>query len=477
MQRAGVFQGASTRVAPGQSGLARLAQLGAYLRAPADPAALALFRILFGAMMLLSIARFWARGWIDTLYIEPALRFTYYGFSWLPRWPGWGMYAHFSLMALATLGVMLGAFYRVSIALFFLTFTYVELLDKSTYLNHYYLVSLVAFLLMWMPAHGMLSMDAWRKPACRAQAIQFWPYALLRMQLGLVYFFAGLAKLKTDWLVRGEPLHTWLQAHTDLPWVGAWMDERWLALSMSWAGALFDLSVFPLLLWRRTRPFAYAAVVSFHLATAQLFQIGVFPWVMIVCTTVFFFPSWPRRWLRAPAWSAPGAPSLGPRGARSSVAGGSPALRLVGTIALTLYFAFQLTFPLRGYLWPGNILWTEQGYRFAWNVMLIEKTGVVDFEVHDPATGRRWVESGRDYLTPLQQKMMSTQADMILEFAQWLAADYARRGIDGVEVYADSLVSLNGRRAQPFIDARVNLAAQQDSLAPKSWIVPLRTAP
>jgi vitamin K-dependent gamma-carboxylase len=220
------------------------------------------------------------------------------------------------------------------------------------------------------------------------------------------------------------------------------------------------LGIVPLLLWKRARPWAYAAVVVFHLLTAQLFQLGLFPYIMIFGSLLFLPPSWPRRLLR---WLPPPGPSACDRLPASRYA-----LPLLGG-----YFALQLLLPLRHWLYPGEVCWTEQGYRFAWNVMLMEKNGSVAFRVVEPSSGRVFHVSPLDYFTRYQAKMMAPQPDMVLEAAQLVAADFRARGVLEPAVYVDAFAALNGRRMQRLIDPRVDLAQEVDSLSQKSWILPM----
>jgi hypothetical protein len=140
------------------------------------------FRIAFGALVLFSSLRFMWNGWVEELYIQPVFHFSYLGFGWIQPLEGNWMYLPFIVMTLAALGIILGAFYRISTSLFFLAFTYVELLDKANYLNHYYFVSLMAFILIWMPAHVDFSIDAKRKPSIRKTSIPNWPIFLLQLE-------------------------------------------------------------------------------------------------------------------------------------------------------------------------------------------------------------------------------------------------------------------------------------------------------
>ena len=256
--------------------------------AQVDAASLAVFRILFGLLMAFAMIRFLSNGWVEELYLKPTFFFPF--FSWARPFPAFWMHALF--VALAVLGacVAVGFCYRVCITLFFLGFTYVELIDQTTYLNHYYLISLLSGLMIFLPAHRLWSMDAWLRPSLRADYVGAWALHILRFQFAVVYSFAGLAKLNRDWLFDAQPLRIWLAARNDLPLIGPLLDESWLAFVASWLGAAYDLSIVFLLCHRRTRPFAFAAVIVFHLATWMLFRIGIFPWIMIVGAPLFFSP-------------------------------------------------------------------------------------------------------------------------------------------------------------------------------------------
>jgi hypothetical protein len=258
-----------------------------YITKYVNAAPLAVFRILFGLMILFSTLRFWLNGWIDELYIQPKFHFSYYGFEWVKPL---GVYTHliFLVCGIAALLVALGWFYRAASILLFLSFTYIELMDKATYLNHYYFVSLISFLLIFLPANVLLSVDAQRNKDCAKKYVPRYTIDIIRITLGIVYFFAGLAKINSDWLLLAQPLSIWLPAKNDLPLIGSLFNKAWLAYAFSWFGCLYDLSIPFLLCWRSTRSFAYVAVIVFHVLTALLFPIGVFPWVMILSTLIFF---------------------------------------------------------------------------------------------------------------------------------------------------------------------------------------------
>lgn len=447
---------------------------------PVDGGSCAAFRILFGLVGLAGVIRFCVRGWISELYIQPEYHFAYLGFAWLKPWPQWGMYAHFGALGALCVLIAVGLGYRISIMLFFVGFTYVELLDQALYLNHYYGLSLISLLMIFMPLHRVASMDARRKPALRSRTLPAWVLWTLRTQLALIYLFAGLAKLNADWLLRALPLRIWLYAYGDWPLAGPWLRDGWLAYALSWGGAFFDLTIAGWLLWPRTRFVAYAALLGFHLATWILFPaIGMFPWHMMSGALIFLAPDWPRRaraWLglrlpargtpllrgrrRPPARPAPAAISArGPRWTQAAAAAG-----------LALFAAAQAALPLRHWLYPGNVQWNEEGYYFSWRVMLTEKAGFVEFKVHAPATGQRWLVQPDAYLTAWQIERMATQPDMIRQTAHFIAADYTARGHGVVEVRADAFVSFNGRPHRRLVDPDVDLAAQPPGRAPRAWV-------
>jgi vitamin K-dependent gamma-carboxylase len=409
-----------------------------------DARSLYAFRILFGGMMFAAVVRFWAKGWIEELYLRPSFHFKYWGFSWIEHLPAPWIHVHFALLAICAALVAAGVFYRPAIVLFFLLFTHLELSDVTYYLNHYYLISVLSFLMIFLP----LAKNG--EPLAPA-----WCSLLLRAQVGMVYFFAGVAKLKSDWLFRAEPLRTWLRAHQDFPLVGRWFDEPVVAYLASWSGALFDLSIVPLLLHRRTRRIAYAVLILFHVVTAALFQLGMFPWIMIVAALVFFPPGWPSR--------SPLPPVRDQRGWSRA--------RQVGAALAVLHLGVQVVLPLRHHLYPGEVGWHEQGFRYAWHVMLVEKAGYVVFDVRDRRSGREWTVYPSEYLTPQQQKMMATQPDLILQLAHHIADDFRARGLaTDPAVHADAWVSFNGRPSRRLIDPDVDLAKQEDGLSSKAWI-------
>ena len=434
-------------------------------QARVDAASLTLFRIVVGLLLCASALRFELRGWVDTLIVEPSFHFHYWGFEWISEPSPWLAHALVALTAVAGLGIAWGRALRGWSLTAFCSFTWLELVDLSYYLNHYYFVSILLLSFTLIPP----------RPQADGQIPRWWLW-FFRAQVGMVYAYAGLAKLDADWLLHAQPLKIWLARSADLPGIGPWLDEPWVAYAAAWAGAAFDLLVVPLLCVARTRRLAYAALLSFHLFTGLLFPIGVFPWLMSAAATIFFAPAWPRRvpLLGFTRLEEP-TTSKASESAAVQTSGATPLellRRAAAALALGLLF-IELALPLRHWAQPGPVAWNEVGGRFAWRVMLVEKGGAVRFEVVDETTGARSHFEGDEELTDLQKKAMSTQPDMIAEYARHLRARAEAERPEGrFVVYVHARVSVNGRPSRPFIDPNVDLSRAEFGLATPTWILP-----
>ncbi len=419
--------------------------------------------MLFGLLMCMATVRFWARGWIDTIYLKPTFHFTYLGFEWVRPWGPLGMYVHFFGMAVSAACIALGIKPRWFAGVFFLLFTWAELLEKAVYLNHYYLVTLLSLLLVFVPTDRMWALwpHRYAKPT---PAVGRWAYVLLRAQVAIVYVYAGAAKLNSDWLLRAEPLHIWLQNYENWPWIGPWLASAPAAYAMSWAGACFDLSIWIWLSLKKTRWIAYLVAVFFHVTIWSMFPVGMFSWIMLVAATVFFDPAWPRvllaRWGVDSTWQSEG------------VASPSLPLAWLYVFSMGAWILVQCVIPLRFVLYPGHVNWTEQGFRFAWRVMLVEKTGQVEYRIKTQHPSRTFHIYPRRHLEYFQYRMLCTQPDMIHEYALHLAKEYRHKGYRKVAVFADAFIAWNGRPSRRAIDPEVDLAKQPRSLKPVSWILP-----
>jgi hypothetical protein len=422
-----------------------------YITKQTKAAPLAVFRVLFGLLMLASIIRFWGNGWIDTLYIEPTFAFSYYGFDWLPLLGNY-TYLLFFICGLAAFSIAIGYQYRIAIVVFFLSFTYIELLDKTTYLNHYYFISCLSFLLIFLPANCYYSIDALREKKTRANTIPAWTINSIKVLLCIVYFYAGLAKLNSDWLLEAMPLQIWLPSKYDVPFLGDLLQQEWMHYAFSWGGAFYDLVIPFLLLYKPTRSIALVFVV---------------PYIMIIRTLIFFNANFHERVLlffsavlkRFGIFKRVKFPKV------NSATNYKIARYFVG-----VFITVQLLLPLRYLMYPGELFWTEEGYRFSWRVMLMEKAGYAQFIVKNTKTGSQFAVDNSHFLTSFQEKQMSTQPDFILQYAHYLGDHFIGQGHQNIAIHVESYVALNGRLSQEYIDPTVNLLEVEDTFKHKSWI-------
>jgi hypothetical protein len=405
----------------------------------------------------------WSLDRISQWWIEPSFLFKYPGFSWIHPWPGSGLYVHWILLGVFALFVTVGFLYRISITLFFLSHTYFFLLDQGRYVNHIYLICLFSFLLIFAPAHRAFSIDVWLWPKLRSSTAPAWTLWLLRAQMGVVYFFAGVAKIAPDWL-QGEPIRTWFKQQIRSPALAQIFHQEWAAYGASYASLFIDLLIVPFLLWRRTRLVAFCVAVIFHLLNAQIFPLDIFPWLAIAATTLFLSPSWPR-WIisifrRKNASPVIETSTLPPRRKRI----------LILSFA-TLYVAIQILVPLRHFLYPGGIEWTYMEHRFSWQMMLEHHVSYTFVYVTDPNTGRDDRFRPERYLDLQQTMHMGWRPDMVWQFARFLANKVPRLGPEPLRVQVRMYVSMNRRRPQLFLDPNVDLAAEPRSWGRPPWLL------
>jgi len=474
------------------------------LFAPVDASFLAYFRSVFGLTILgyamIYIGVPWAGNLfekVDTYFVDPDFHFSYYGFGWVKPLPGVWMHFVFALLAVLACCVTVGLFYRKTVVLLFALYTYVFLLDKAYFVNHYYLLCLFAFLMCLMPAHCAFSVDARRKSAIRSKTVAAWTLWLLRAQIAVPYFYGGLSKINDDWL-HGEPIRKWL--YTGQTGAAQIFHNEIIVKLISYGGLLLDLLVVPLLLWRRTRVYTYVIVVVFNICNSLLFNIGVFPWFILLSSLLFFPPDWPRS-LAERLQSILSISSVPAKARENQIvrhAGKekdnfssepTPALRrrIIGFLAV--YLGFQLLWPLRHHCYEGNPAWNEKGDLFAWRMMLYDKqfTALKFYvaEADDPASvdnlDRRVELPGKyinETLNHHQLFSMGRRPDLILQFSHHLAKQLRETGGRDFAVYALAAVSFNSRDAQLLVDPEVNLAAVERTIwGPTPWIMLFENTP
>ena len=418
--------------------------------------------------MTYSIIRFWLKGWIQTMYIDPSFHFTFYGFEWVTPLGNY-TYLLFFICGLSAFFVAIGYRYYMSIIIFFLSFTYIELMDKTTYLNHYYFVSILSFLMIFLPSNSSYSVDSYLQKKSFKYTPK-WCVDSIKLLLFIVYFYSGLAKINKDWLFEAQPLKIWLTTGSyDFPLIGSnLMQQEWFHYFMSWGGMFYDLLIPFLLISTRTRVFGFLLVIFFHLFTVLLFPIGMFPYIMIMSSLIFFSSKTHKKILDFIL-----KPFIDKIKSIREMKIINIQKERISLIVVSVFFIIQFLFPFRHSLYPGELFWNEQGYRFSWRVMLMEKKGYTTFKVVNKENDNSFYIMNNSFLTEFQERQMSFQPDFIIEYAHFLGTYYKNLGLNDIEIYADSYVALNGRISKRFIDPKIDLLKQKRGFKNKDWIIPL----
>lgn len=439
-------------------------------------APLGLFRILFGLLMVVEVLRYWAYGRIARYYIEPTFFFSFIeGIKPV----GSAMYLVFVLMGVSALLLAIGYYYRAASALFFVLYTYTFLLDKAQYNNHYYLICLLAFLFVMTDANRAFSIDVVRRRL--PSRVPAWQVYVFRLQICLVFFYAGVAKINSDWLV-GEPVRAWLGARSDYFLIGPLLLQEWFVYAYAYGGLLFDLFIGFALLWGPTRGIGFVLLVGFNVLNKWFYDIGIFPYLTMATFVLFmnastirrFFDRWPRTravgravlldMLRSQGYDS--SDKVGP------ISRWLVQIRTRATAFLMAVFVLvQLVAPLRHFAIRGHVGWTDEGHNFSWRMKLRDKSvHEIAFYTRDPLTGRPR-DLSTDELTSRQKRKMSRRPHMILQYAKHLAENLQKEGVATPAVYVRTSVSLNSRDPKPIIDEQVNLAAvQYRRFAHNDWI-------
>jgi hypothetical protein len=430
-----------------------------------DNIGLVLWRIAFGLLIALESFGAIVTGWVKRVLIDPSFTFTFIGFEWLQPLPGFGMYAYYALMGLCGLAVMIGFRYKFSMTLFALLWTTSYLMQKSAYNNHYYLLCLLSWVMVFLPAARDLSWDALKSKQYSRQ-MPNWILILMIGQIWIVYTYAAVAKIYPDWL-NGSVIAIFMEGKKHIPLLGPWLQHELLQKTLIWGGIFFDALIVPALLWRRSRMIAFIISVGFHLFNSVVFQIGIFPYMSLGFAFLFFSPQTLRQKF------APWIRRFERRSDQSMNYDKSPDSSNFWVPALIVsYLIVQTILPLRHHLIEGSVLWTEEGHRMSWRMMLRARKGITSFYIMKPGTGVKSSYPLRDLITPKQRKMLSSHPDFIWQMAQKIKAIEAAKGQE-VGVYVRSRVSVNGREYAPLIDSKVNLAeVAWDPWNHNPWILP-----
>ena len=436
-----------------------------------DNAALVVFRIIFGLLITIEAWGAIATGWIDRTLLEGDFTFNFIGFDFLQPLSGSGMHWYYGVLGLFGICVMLGIAYRISTVSYGVMWATVYLMQKSSYNNHYYLLLLLLGIMALLPAHRYFSVDSWLRPKIKRFSMPRWVYVVIIAQLWIVYTYAAVAKIYPDWLDL-TVVRQLMLARKDYWGVGSLLQQEWAHYFIAYAGILFDGLVIPALLWKPTRKFAFITSIFFHLFNSFVFHIGIFPY-MSLAFTIFFFPPKTVQRIFLP-WKTHHTSNL-PEQAKQflpeETLSPPPKYHKIYLSLFVIYFTIQLALPLRHWFIRGDVLWTEEGHRLSWRMMLRSRTGHTEIYVVDKSTEKRTKVNLAGMLSLKQHRAISTKPDVIWQFCQRLRKEYDDRG-KKIEVYVNCRVSINGHPFHTLIDPKVDMAAARwDYFWHNDWIL------
>ena len=423
---------------------------------PIDNAPLIIFRIFLGFLLAAETFGAILTGWVKRVLIDPECTISHIGFEWLQPLPGYGMYFYFALMGVCGILVMLGYKYRFSLGLFTILWTAVYLMQKTSYNNHYYLLILVCLIMLLLPASNYASLDVKNNPEIKQNTMPRWCSFVMIFQVAIVYFFATLAKFYPGWL--DGSFTKLILSNTEFEVFKKLFTQHWFHLFIAYSGIAFDMLIIPLLLWKRTRTIAFLSAVFFHLFNAIFLQIGIFPFFAL-SFIVFFYPPEKIRSIffrkKIPVeYAAP-------------IAQNKAALLYF----FLPYFTIQLIPPIRHHFIKGDVLWTEEGHRLSWRMMLRQRQGYATFRVIDK---KSQTEIPYDYLKKLNQKQqafVASNPDGIWQMAQIIKKEFAQKGTD-VSVFVNAEASINGGKYNKLVNPETDMAtAKWDYFFHNDWIL------
>ena len=424
-----------------------------------DNSALIVFRIIFGLLIFLESIGAIFTGWVKHTLIDPEFTFTFIGLEWLQPLPGNWMYLYYIIMGIFGFCVMIGYKYRFNIISFTLMWIATYLMQKSSYNNHYYFLCLLSVVMIFLPANRYLSVDAKQNPNIKSNAMPQWSALILMFHMFLVYTYGSIAKLYPDWLDT-TVIELMMKGKQHYHIIGDLLQEKWLHYFLAYGGILFDGLIIPLLLFKRTRKWAFFASVFFHLFNSIVFQVGIFPYLSLAFALFFFEPKTIQKLFLKKKYFYDKAEVIVPR------------YKKLLEVLLTSYFIVQLLLPLRHHFIQDNVLWTEEGHRMSWRMMLRTKGGIANYKVIDKSSNKEIPIKTNTYLSKKQMRHASTKPDVIWQFAQYLKKDFKAKGID-IEVYVNTRISVNGKPLKPLINPEIDLASVKwNAFKHSDWILP-----
>lgn len=421
-----------------------------------DNSPLIVFRIFFGFLIACESFGAIITGWVKRVLIEPEFTFSFIGLEWLQPLPGYGMYFYFISMGLFGIAIMLGYRYRIAIIAYTILWAGVYFMQKTSYNNHYYLLLIISFYMIFLPANQYASLDVKQHRVQKENTMPYWISLLFIIQVTIVYFYAAIAKFYPGWL-DGTFTKLLLSGTTSNEFFLQIFLNKYFYLFIAYAGILFDLLIVPLLLFKKTRTIALVASLSFHLFNAIFLQIGIFPFFALTFSLFFYPPEKIRKLFF-----------------KNKLSIEDPIVSNYFGKRIFLYFLIpflfiQLLLPLRHHLIDGDVLWTEEGHRLSWRMMLRKRDGFINFKIKNNNTGEMTSYDYHKNLSPKQANTLATKPDFIWQYCQRIKQEYRGKNIS---IFIDCKNNINNGEFKTFIDPKQDFVkAKWDYFWHNEWIL------
>ncbi len=400
-----------------------------------------------------------ATGWVRRVMVEPEFTFNFIGFDFLQVFVGEGMYIYFAVMGVFGLMVMFGYKYRLAMFSYAILWTGAYLMQKASYNNHYYLMVLLCWIMAFLPASRDLSLDAKLNPSFRSLSMSQWVRWVIVLQVFIVFTYGSVAKWYPDWLNGTAPGFI-LRSKSNYFLIGSLLQEKWIHYTIAYFGIVFDLIIIPMLLWRKTRVLGFYLSLFFHLFNSIVFQVGIFPYMSIAFALFFFSSESIQKLFKLKRELYTGNEINIPK--HNNI--------LIGIFSV--YFIFQIGLPLRHWTIKDDVLWTEEGHRLSWRMMLRSKSGTLTICIKDKATGKIKIFDYKNILSKKQYRSIKTKPDLMWQYAQRIKEEEKKKRND-VAVYFSSKVSINGGPYFQFTNPKIDIAAQEWELFKHTdWLMP-----
>lgn len=470
-----------------------------FMTSPTDPSNLAVLRILFGFLMILDIPQERSMLFIAHQFGSDSCHFPLFSFI-QPLSVDW-MHVVYLVMFLGACGICLGFMFRLSCLSFMVTYWYIFLLEKCRWNNHSYLYGLMSVMLILSDANHYWSLDGYLNPELRNSHVPKWNYVLLRFQVFLVYFYAGLKKLDLDWM-RGYSM-TGLSRQWVFDPFRIFLDDQIIDLFLVHIGGLlFDLSEGFLLVFEKTRPIGIFLGAMFHGMNSQMFHIGMFPYTMLATLPLFCAYNWPKKLFSylpntlAKILPSQDVPQTSPhciypssnkaddrlqdkKGASLTIQMPSTKHKALVCIVL-VYMGVQIFLPYSHFVTKGYNAWTQGLYGYSWDMMVHSwSTQHVRIKVVDQISGEVTYLRPTAWMKEKRQSRWNSHPDMIKQYVACIAEKlktFDELNITEPAIYLDVWRSMNRRFQQRMVDPNVDIIkAPWSPWEQTVWIQPLLT--